>query len=504
MQAHDHGVEAVHSFLPHGYCYLWNPPLLWTHVLADVLIGLAYVAIGSTLVMLVVRGRREFPFQAMFLAFGLFIVACGATHFVEVYTLWTPAYWFSAAVKVVTAGASVGTAMLLPPLVPRVLHTVRAAKLAEDRRVQAESAGRFRALTEGMPQIVWTARADGEVDYYNDRWFDYTGITTAGGRGSGWIQVLHPDDEVLTAAAWADAVARGTPYEVEHRIRGADGAYRWFLSRGIPTRDARGAVNGWIGSATDIDAQKQTAAELRRAKEAAEAANLAKDRFLAVMSHELRTPLNGVVGYVDLMEAGVGGTLSAGHKDYAVRIRTATEHLRGVIDQVLTMARDDAGRSIPATERVRVGAIVREVVEMTEPLADARGVAMRIAESDADAELELDAGALRQVLLNLVGNAIKFTEHGYVELGATTEDGQVLLSVRDTGPGIAPEHLDQVFEPFWQADQSHTRRAEGTGLGLSVARRLARALGGEIVVDSTPGRGSTFTVRLPLHRTPRG
>jgi PAS domain S-box-containing protein len=505
MQVQPEHAEHAERFLPHGYCYLWDQPLLWTHIVSDVLIGMAYVAISCTLVWLVMKGRREFPFQWMFLAFGLFIVACGATHFIEVWTLWNPDYWFSAGIKAVTAAASVGTAILLPPLAPQALRTARDARLSEERRVMAERAAalaeseaRFRTLAESMPQIAWTAGPDGAVDYYNRRWFEFTGITTTGGHGWGWQGVLHPDDEARTVAAWTASVATGEPYEVEHRLRTADGSYRWVLSRGLPARDAGGAITRWLGTATDIHQQVEAAEELRRARDAAQAGSRARDQFMAVMSHELRTPLNAIMGYADLMASGISGPTSPKQDEHLDRIRASSAHLVGVIDQILSFARDEAGHTAPRPEAVPAGAVLRDAASLAEPMARAKGLELAVEVPPDGAQVVTDPGMLRQIVVNLLSNAVKFTEHGRVSLSARVEGGELWLEVADTGVGVAPEHRERVFEPFWQADQSLTRRAEGTGLGLAVTRRLVLALGGEVAVDSTPGQGSRFTVRIPV------
>jgi signal transduction histidine kinase/PAS domain-containing protein len=225
-------------------------------------------------------------------------------------------------------------------------------------------------------------------------------------------------------------------------------------------------------------------------------ANRAKADFLAIMSHELRTPLNAVIGYSDLMLLGVQGELARGPREYIERIRTSARHLLSLIEEILTYARTEAGR-----EQIRVGPValhdvVTEVGDLTESLAVEKGIGFRLQLIDG-VIMETDAGKLRQILVNLLSNAVKFTDRGKVELLVTAGEEAVEFIVRDTGPGIRPEHLDQIFEPFWQAEQSRTRRAEGTGLGLAVARRLTRMLGGEIRVESVGGKGTEFTVWLP-------
>lgn len=226
-------------------------------------------------------------------------------------------------------------------------------------------------------------------------------------------------------------------------------------------------------------------------------ANQAKSDFLAVMSHELRTPLNAVIGYADLMEAAISGPLNNGQLEQVRRIKSSAQHLLYLIEQILTLARLEAGREEPCYERVDLREVLHDVAAIVEPLAQRKGVALELPALDRAVELEADHRKLRQILLNLLDNAVKFTDEGRIRLMADVTEQMMTLSVRDTGRGIEPEHLDHIFDPFWQVSQKTTREAGGAGLGLSVTRDLVQLLGGDISVVSRPGDGSTFTIRLP-------
>jgi signal transduction histidine kinase len=236
----------------------------------------------------------------------------------------------------------------------------------------------------------------------------------------------------------------------------------------------------------------------RTARSEAERANRVKSEFLATMSHELRTPLNAMLGYTDLLLAGVPEPVSDSTKQKVERIEVNARHLLELIEEILTFSRLEAGKERLEIEEVHPEDVVREVQALMEPLAIGKGLAF-VCETPPETPLiRTDPRKLRQILINLAGNAIKFTDHGEVRLRLESTGDELCFSVQDTGAGIAPEHLERIFEPFWQVQGGSTRTAGGTGLGLSVSRHLARLMGGELTVQSRPGEGATFSALLPL------
>lgn len=235
----------------------------------------------------------------------------------------------------------------------------------------------------------------------------------------------------------------------------------------------------------------------QKAEHAARAADQAKSEFVAVMSHELRTPLAAIIGYSELLREEVTGPLSDGQKEQLERIRLTSTHLTNLIDRILAFSRLESGRDRVRVERVDLHELLRDVADITEPLVKAKGLDFSLVLPPA-VELDTDPEKLRQILLNLISNAVKFTESGEVRLTGELEDRRLRLCVGDTGIGIDPRNLEKIFEPFWQADQGLTRKYSGTGLGLNVSRRLARSIGGDLVVKSAPGKGSVFTFSCPV------
>lgn len=246
----------------------------------------------------------------------------------------------------------------------------------------------------------------------------------------------------------------------------------------------------------------QRAQLLEREQEArreAETANRTKGDFLAVMSHELRTPLSAIIGYQELLADGITGPVTDAQRQQLGRIKVSARHLLQLIDEILTYSRAEAGKEEVKYELAPVNAMVDEAAALIEPLAAEKGVAFAVTRLDAALVIRTDPRKVRQILVNLLSNAVKFTDSaGTVSLRARRVDDRLELVISDTGIGIQPEYLERIFDPFWQVEQKATRRAGGTGLGLSVSLRLARLLGGDIRVVSEAGRGSVFSVVLPV------
>jgi signal transduction histidine kinase len=239
-----------------------------------------------------------------------------------------------------------------------------------------------------------------------------------------------------------------------------------------------------------------TQAEAARAE--AESANGAKSDFLAVMSHELRTPLAAIMGYQELLADGITGPITDAQGQQLGRIKASARHLLSLIDEILTFTRLDAGRETVTPETIDLDEILKDACEIIEPLATAKKLELKVVSPGPGNKIESDPTKIRQILVNLMSNAVKFTDTGTVTAEATILGKEFQLRVSDTGIGIQQEYIHRIFDPFWQVEQKATRRATGTGLGLTVTKRLANLLGGDVDVMSTPGEGTTFTVRLPV------
>ncbi|HZG42558.1 MAG TPA: PAS domain-containing protein [Longimicrobium sp.] len=380
-----------------------------------------------------------------------------------------------------------------------LVQSERARAEAEAARVAlAASEVQFRMLADAIPTLAWTAQADGYIDWYNARWYEYTGTTPEQMEGWGWRSVHDPAALPDVIARWQASIATGAVFEMTFPLRGADGQFRPFLTRIVPLRDASGRVVRWVGTNADVTSEREARAAAERAQAAAEAANRAKGEFLAVMSHELRTPLNAIGGYAELLELGIRGPITDAQRADLARIQASQKHLLGLINQVLNYTRVDAGAvrydlaHVPLAEAL----VAAEVLVL--PQAHARGLTLSIGDCPPGLVARADPDKLQQVLLNLLTNAVKFTEAGgELRVTCAEREAQVAILVADTGVGIAAEKLASIFEPFVQVDQGLTRPHEGVGLGLAISRELARGMGGDLAAESTPGVGSTFTLTLP-------
>jgi signal transduction histidine kinase len=307
-------------------------------------------------------------------------------------------------------------------------------------------------------------------------------------------------DEMLTAAALTDehlAILRSLSIHSAMVVPIATRGTTLGALTLVSSRDDLEYDESWITLAQQLAHRAAMAIDNARLYRAALAANEAKANFLATMSHELRTPLTAIIGYEELLAEGISGTVNDMQRQQLQRIKVSAMHLLSLIDEILLYARVEAGRESVRIEPVVAKGVVDDALSFVTPAADERGLVLRCEPIDPALMLRTDVGKLRQMLLNLLANAVKFTTRGEVVVRIIERDDELAFEVRDTGIGIDREDIDHIFETFWQVEQTTTRKAGGSGLGLSVTRRLARLLGGDVTVASTPFVGSTFTIVLP-------
>ncbi len=382
------------------------------------------------------------------------------------------------------------------------LTDVTERRFAEHRLRESEET--FRSLSAASPIGILKADALGQCEYCNDRWQAITGLSDFEALGDGWMEAVAPEDRDAVRQQWILYVAGGRPFEVQFRTVAPDGELRWVRSRANAIRDERADANGFVVTFEDMTGEHHAATALADARDKAMQAAQAKSEFLANMSHEIRTPLNGVLGMAQLL---AGTDLSDEQVDYVRTINTSADALLAIINDILDFSKIEAGKLHIERVEFDLRGLFEDVAELLAPRAREGGLELVLAMEPALVSRRVgDPTRIRQILINLVSNAIKFTERGEVEISAEAiaagPASVVRLRVRDTGIGIDGDRLGAVFESFTQADGSTTRRYGGTGLGLTISRQLARLMGGSIHVESEPGRGSDFWIELPLPAVP--
>ena len=419
-----------------------------------------------------------------------------------------------------------------------VMFRVRRRELANARLVDESvlnslvNEAKMTTLLENAPIGLVFTSADGLCLRTNKAYQTISGLSEQEAMGEGWARAVHPDDIGRVRQQWYDACSKRERCCVSYRYVHADGESRWVKCESVPVVHG-GVITAYVAALVDVTEQQERDASLRRsndalvaaqaalqkhadelaarteqlelAKRESERANLAKSDFLANMSHEIRTPMTAIIGYGDML---LDPNQTAAERTECVQtVRRCGHHLLALINDILDLSKIEAGRLVPEMIECAPGAVIQEVASLLRGKALEQGIAFGVEFGTPIPDRVItDPTRLKQLLTNLVGNAIKFTESGGVrivaQMGGDEESGRDVLQVDviDTGIGMSPAQLDTLFQPFKQADHSMTRRYGGTGLGLAICKNLAEILGGGITVESTPGDGSRFTLTVNVGR----
>jgi PAS domain S-box-containing protein len=379
-------------------------------------------------------------------------------------------------------------------LVKYELETTVRALQQRHRELQASEA-RYRGLVDQQGDVILRRMPDGRLTFVNDTFCKLFGITRERALGRQFTPELHPD-EFVQAASNVDAQL-STRSRYDRRLNTTTG-WRWFAWEDFVIRNDDDQISEIQSIGRDITEHKELEIALREARDKAEDANRAKSMFLATMSHEIRTPMNGVIGMAGLL---LDTSLSPEQRSYAAAVRESGEALLDIINDILDFSKIESGAISMEETAFSPRTLIESIAELLAHRCFEKGIDISTyAHERVSGQILADEGRVRQVLLNLAGNAVKFTDTGGVCITATPDADPrfIRFEVIDTGIGIAENSLPKIFQEFTQADSSLARRYGGTGLGLAITQRLVKAMGGDVTVTSLPGKGSRFSFTLPL------
>ena len=532
------------DFMPHGYCYLWNTRLVWLHVVSDSLIALAYFSIPITLVHFI-RKRRDLPFNWMFVCFGVFILACGATHAMEVWTLWHASYWLSGAVKAVTALVSVPTAILLVRLVPQALalpspeelrgeiaerkraqEALSNAKMELEVRVQERTVELTKSNAELVVEIAQRMRTEDALRRSEERFrllvetvqdyaiymLDPNGIVTSWNVGAEHIKGYRTEEIVgqhFSRFFSAEDVECGEP-EMELKVaveqgRFANEAWRvrkdgsrfWASVVITALHDQQGRLVGFSKITRDLTERKKTEQALQKAM--SELAHMARvttmGELAASIAHEINQPLAAIVN-----NANASSRLLATEPPDLDEVRLAVADIAEAgtrAGEIISRVRTFLKKAVPPKTQVDINQVIREVLALTPSQLEKHNVSIRTELLPGLAPVQGDRIQLQQVLLNLIMNGVEAMtsvsdrSRVLVLRSQPHESGGVLVSVQDSGLGLDPKNIGHVFDAFF------TTKPEGMGMGLPISRSIVETHGGRLWLTPNDGQGVTFQFTLP-------
>ncbi len=374
----------------------------------------------------------------------------------------------------------------------RLCRTAEKEKAARQRmsRRLIDTDEQFQKMADSIPQLAWLAHPNGNIFWYNKRWYDYTGAQPMAQFGWGWKSAQHPEYLEKVVEQWTDCIISGQAFEMEFPLRARDGSYRWFLTLATPIRDTNLKITRWFGTNTDIQEQKNTQGKLEKAIEV-------RDEFLSIASHELRTPLTSLYLHLQMLERSAVKSNDS-LQNVGARLRTTTrqaEHLGEIIDGLLEVSKFGSGSIDIQREEASLEQIIQDLVGRFSIQAARAGSRLSF-ESDAPIFGLWDTLKLSQAIGHLISNAIKYGLGKPIEVKLNEVGESACVSITDHGIGIASENQNRIFERFERAIDR--QNISGMGIGLYISREIVAAHGGKIYLRSELGKGSIFTLELPI------
>jgi PAS domain S-box-containing protein len=352
----------------------------------------------------------------------------------------------------------------------------------------------YRQLIDALPQIVWTAPPEGQPDYFNQRWFEYTGLTLAESRNLGWRSLVHHEDLAVCVDDWQAAIAKGSPFRIVFRLkRASDGAFRWHLARGNPLRDREGRITRWVGTCADIDERAQAEQALKRTAAELARSNAELAQFAAIASHDLQEPLRMVVSATQLLVRDYKEKLDPEIGEWLTFALEGAKRMQLLINALLDYSRLNL-RDQPS-EPVDCQTVCQLALANLKVPIQESGAIVTV---DALPHVQGNEAQLLRLFQNLLANAVKFRgpDQPRINVSASRQDNEWHFAVRDNGIGIDPRHFKRLFVLFQRLHAAS--EYPGTGLGLAICKKIVEQHGGRIWVESAPGHGATFYFTLPV------
>ncbi|WKN41224.1 response regulator [Tunicatimonas pelagia] len=536
------------GFMPHGHYYFWQPDILWLHTLSDAISGASYFVIPFAIFMLMEKRQDVWKAKPVFWLFIAFILSCGVTHFMEVYATWQPAYRISGWLKAINAVISLATAIAIWPLIPKLLNTPSTSSLkkannelqkqikereraeqelqlhkdnlevlvknrtkdlentllqlkceARDRQRAQEQANFQASMLNQLDSSIIAADANRRIVYWNQYAEHLFGWKKEEALGKKTTELLLPKSGKLINEAHHQDFIQNKHWEGEMTMRHRDGKTFPVHVSAATLANERGESVGYSLVCFDMTDHVRIASRLRRDKEKAERAALAKQDFLSTMSHEIRTPLNVVVNMTRLL---MDESPREDQLEYMKSLQFSANHLLVIINDILDFAKIEAGKIKLEKINFSPREVTEGIIKAFKFRAEEKNISIRSDWDDAIPEYVLgDEVRLTQILNNLVGNAIKFTERGFVSvhtelLSKKKDKCKIKFDIRDTGIGIPADRIKSIFQDYTQGADDTTRKFGGTGLGLTICKRLVAIQKGELSVRSKEGFGSSFSFIL--------
>jgi PAS domain S-box-containing protein len=366
----------------------------------------------------------------------------------------------------------------------RLVGTIR--DITEEKYFRQELLARekkFRLLADSMPEFVWTGEPEGNLNYFNQSVYNYSGLTPEQMEAGGWLQIVHPEDREENIRLWTNSIKTGKDFIFEHRFRRYDGNYRWQLSRATPQRDADGNIQMWVGTSTDIQDMKEQDQQ--------------KDLFISMASHELKTPVTSIKGYVQILQSMYEGSKDKFLKTSLATVDKQIVTLTNLISELLDLSKIKSGSLVLNSQSFAIDQLIKETVKEIKHINPGYNISFS---GNKKNMIDADRGRIGQVLINFLNNAIKYSpDSKEIKVTSIVKDGSVLVSVYDSGIGIEKQDQAKIFQRFYRVEGRNENTFPGFGIGLFIASEIVRRHAGIIGVNSEPGKGSVFYFSIPLN-----